>query len=75
MLIRRPERFKASEITDEKLYVGRRAFIAGCAAVVLTPGGPAEAVQPPPPGAPLPAGRNDAFSLKEAPTKWEAATT
>src|SRR3989449_5205662 len=75
MLIRQPERFTASEITDEKLYLGRRAFIAGCAAVALTPGGEAEAVQPPPPGPPLAATRHDALSLKEAPTKWEAATT
>jgi sulfoxide reductase catalytic subunit YedY len=75
MLIRRPERFKASEITDAKLYLGRRAFIAGCAAAALTPGGEAEAVQPPPPGPALAATRNDALSLKEAPTKWEAATT
>ncbi len=75
MLIRQPERFTASEITDEKLYLGRRAFIAGCAAVALTPGGEAEAVQPPPPGPPLAATRHDARSLKEAPTKWEAATT
>ena len=75
MLIRQPERFTASKITDEKLYLGRRAFIAGCAAVALTPGGEAEAVQPPPPGPPLAATRHDALSLKEAPTKWEAATT
>ena len=33
MLIRQPERFTASEITDEKLYLGRRAFIAGCAEI------------------------------------------
>jgi sulfoxide reductase catalytic subunit YedY len=32
-------------------------------------------VQPAPQGAPLPSTRNEALSLKDTPTKWEAATT
>jgi len=74
MLIRPPARFKDSEITDERLYLDRRTFIAGTAALAAA-GCQAEAIQPAPQGAPLPATRNDALSLKEPPTKWEAATT
>jgi sulfoxide reductase catalytic subunit YedY len=74
MLIRRAERFRSSEITDERLYLDRRAFIAGAAAVMVT-GCQAEAVAPAAQGAPLPATRNEALSLKEPPTKWESATT
>jgi sulfoxide reductase catalytic subunit YedY len=74
MLIRRAERFTSSEITDERLYLDRRAFIAGAAAVMVT-GCQAEAVAPAAQGAPLPATRNEALGLKEPPTKWESATT
>jgi sulfoxide reductase catalytic subunit YedY len=73
-LIRRAERFPASQITDERLYLSRRAFIAGGAAAVVT-AGVAEAVQPAPLGSPLAAKRHEAVSLKEPPTKWESATT
>jgi sulfoxide reductase catalytic subunit YedY len=75
MLIRRVERFRASEITDEHLYLSRRAFIVGGAVAALGAGTAEAAVQPAPQGAPLPGPRNDALSLKEAPTKWESATT
>ncbi|MGH7326512.1 MAG: protein-methionine-sulfoxide reductase catalytic subunit MsrP [Candidatus Rokuibacteriota bacterium] len=76
MLIRGPERFKASEITDERLYLNRRAFIAGAAALLAgCDTQVAAACAPPTPGAALEARRNDVASLKEAPTKWEAATT
>ncbi|HSF04173.1 MAG TPA: protein-methionine-sulfoxide reductase catalytic subunit MsrP [Methylomirabilota bacterium] len=74
MLIRRAERFRSSEITDERLYLDRRAFMAGAAAVLVT-GCQAEAVAPAAQGAPLSATRNEALSLKEPPTKWESATT
>jgi sulfoxide reductase catalytic subunit YedY len=74
MLIRRAERFTSAEITDERLYLDRRAFIAGAAAVMIT-GCQAEAVTPAAQGAPLPATRNEALSLKEPLTKWESATT
>jgi sulfoxide reductase catalytic subunit YedY len=77
MLIRRAERFPASAITDEARYLDRRAFMAAAAAAVLAgcDVGRAEACKPAPLGAALPAPRNDALSLKEPPTKWEAATT
>jgi sulfoxide reductase catalytic subunit YedY len=69
-----PPRFKSSEITDERLYLNRRAFMAGTAALALG-GSEAVAAPPPAPLAPLPAARNGAFSLKEPPTKEESATT
>jgi sulfoxide reductase catalytic subunit YedY len=76
MLIRRAERFKASEITDEALYLNRRVFMTGAAALLAGCDiGRAEACKPAPLGPPLAATRNEALSLKEPPTKWEAATT
>ena len=74
MLIRHAPRFPSSEITPERRYLDRRTFLAGAGALVL---GAAEAGAAPavPQGAPLKAARNDAFSLKEAPTKLESATT
>jgi sulfoxide reductase catalytic subunit YedY len=74
MLIQPAPRFKSSEITDEKLYLRRREFIAGTAAVMLA-GCQVDAAQAPPQGAPLPAPRNDKFSVKDPLTKWESATT
>ncbi len=69
-------RFKASDITDETLYLNRRAFITGAAALAAGAcTGGAEGVQPPPPGAPLAASRNEALSLKEQPTDYKHATT
>jgi len=75
MLIRRGQRFKASEITDERLVLDRRAFITG--AVVALAGSAADVHAAPTPAqtAPLPATRNDAFSVKDSPTKWESVTT
>ena len=74
MLIRHAPRFPSSEITPERLYLDRRTFLAGAGALLL---GAADAGAAPavPQGAPLKATRNDAFSLKEAPTKFESATT
>jgi sulfoxide reductase catalytic subunit YedY len=74
MLIRRADRFTSADITDEKLFLRRREFIAGAAAVLVA-GCQAEAVSPAPEGAPLPGTRNDALSVKEPPTKWKDATT
>ncbi|MBI3637729.1 MAG: protein-methionine-sulfoxide reductase catalytic subunit MsrP [Candidatus Rokubacteria bacterium] len=73
-------KFRSSEITDEALYLNRRAFIAGAAtlagAAALGIDGPAEAATPAPPApGPLAATRNAAVSLNEAPTKYESATT
>ncbi len=73
MLIRRAPRFRASEITPEAVYLNRRAFMVGLGALALAPAG-AEGSTPPA-GAPLKAARNAAFSLGEAATKFESATT
>lgn len=77
MLIRRAARFKASEITDEALYLRRREFIAGGAAALVGGCGRAEAVSAPKPEslAPLPAPRNERLSVREPWTRWEHATT
>jgi sulfoxide reductase catalytic subunit YedY len=81
MLIRRPEPFAPSEITDEALYLRRREFIVGAAAVaaatLATGCTRTEAAPAPKPEslAPLSARRNEAFSVKDTPTKWESATT
>jgi len=77
MLIQRAPRFKSSEITDPKLYVRRREFIAGAAALALAPLGlrPGEADAKTPSGAPLKATRNAAVSSAEPPTDFQSATT
>jgi sulfoxide reductase catalytic subunit YedY len=77
MLIRRAPQFASSEITSERLYLDRRAFIlAGTGALVVGgfEGAP-EAAPTVPQGSPLKAPRNDSVSVKEAPTKFESATT
>jgi len=73
MLIRRAPDIKSSEITDEKLYLNRRSFLIGAAALALAPSG--TAVAAPPGGQPLPAKRNPAFALEDGPTKFESVTT
>src|SRR5262249_8203053 len=76
MLIRRAERFTASDVTDEKLYLHRREFIAGgAAALALSVCDVGNAAAPPPAGAPLKAEHIDALSVKDTPTKFESATT
>ena len=80
MLIRRAPDIKSSEITDETLYLNRRSFLMGAAALALTPSGAAVVPQPaaggpPPAGQPLPAKRNPAFALEDGPTKLESVTT
>ncbi|MBI2527495.1 MAG: protein-methionine-sulfoxide reductase catalytic subunit MsrP [Candidatus Rokubacteria bacterium] len=72
MLIRRAGRFKASEITPPQLYLQRRAFMVGAAALVLAPAG---ATAAPPAGQALKAPRNAALSRSESPTAFESATT
>jgi sulfoxide reductase catalytic subunit YedY len=74
MLIRRAPRFRSSEITPERVYLDRRAFIGGAGALLLG-AGMADAEAAPPQGQPLKAARNEPFSVKEAPTKFESATT
>jgi len=77
MLIRRAPRFKSSEITDEKLYLRRREFISGAAAVALAPLalGVAGAGAKTAAGAPLKATKNATFSSAEPPTDFQSATT
>jgi sulfoxide reductase catalytic subunit YedY len=73
MLIRRAPMFRASDITDYRLYLNRREFMVGAAALALWPERVAAAAAPA--GPPLKAGRNEAFSTSDKPTKFEAATT
>ena len=74
MLIKRAPIFKASEITDPKLYFNRREFMVGAAALALWPVGAAAAATAPP-GTPLKAARSQAFSVSDPATKFESATT
>ena len=46
MLIKRGAGFRGSEITDHRLYLDRRAFMAGAAALVLAPSGAGAAAPP-----------------------------
>jgi len=73
MLIRRAPRFAASEITDPKLYLSRRELMSGAAAALVLAPGLGSAATPALPS--LAATRNAAFSLNEAQTKVEAATS
>ena len=82
MLIRRAPMFRSSEITDEKLYMNRRRFIAGAAALGLAGGAVTDALlaqlaegAKEPTGAPLKATRNPAFVNPDTPTKFEDAST
>ena len=82
MLIRRAPTFRSSEITPERLYLSRRRFIAGAAALGLAGGAVSEALladlaeaAKAPAGAPLKAARNEKLSLNETHTKIEDATT
>src|SRR3990172_7602673 len=75
MLIKRAPMFKASEITDPTLYVTRRNFMLGAAALTMWPSGVAIAAAAPSAGQALKASRNSVFSLTEAATKFESATT
>jgi len=72
MLIRRATRLTSNDITDRTVYLNRREWMVGAAALALMPGESAAAT---PPGQALKATRNEALSRKEPPTKFEAATT
>ena len=72
MLIRQAPRFRSSEITPEHVYLDRRSFMIGAAALALMP---AVAEANTPQGAPLKAPRNEAYKLDDAITKFESATT
>ena len=74
MLIREADRFTSSSVTDEKVYMNRRAFVAGAAALALAPA-IAEPAATPPELAPLSAAPNPAYKNPDAPTKFQDATT
>jgi len=75
MLIRRAPMFRESDVTNETVYLNRRAFMTGLGALALIgASADGEAAAPPEP-APLAATPNPAYRLSDAPTKWEEATT
>ncbi len=73
MLIRQAPDIKSSEITDFGVYLNRRSFMVGAAALALAPSRMASAA--PSPGQPLPAKRNEAFTVGDPPTKFDSVTT
>ena len=75
MLIRRAPMFKASEITDYRLYLNRRAFIVGAAALALAPRAASAGVATDAPaGKALQATKNAKFSITDTPTPFKDAT-
>lgn len=73
MLIRHTPDIAPSEITDYQLYLNRRSFLIGMAALALSP--TESAVAAPPAGDPLPATRNEQFTLEDRQTSFENITT
>jgi len=74
MLIKRAPMFKASEITDYRLYLNRREFMFGAAALALLPTA-AQAAQASAAGQPLAAKRNPDYVIGDKPTDFKSATT
>jgi methionine sulfoxide reductase catalytic subunit len=74
MLITHARDIAPSEITDYQVYLNRRSFLIGMAALVLTPTRSSAATAPPA-GTPLPAARNERFTLEDRPTSFENITT
>jgi sulfoxide reductase catalytic subunit YedY len=72
MLIKRGGDIKSGEITDQALYLNRRAFMVGAAALALVPGAAQAAA---PAGQALPATRNPAFDIADALSKFQDAST
>jgi sulfoxide reductase catalytic subunit YedY len=76
MLVRRGGRIRPSEITDERLYVNRRAFLetvgVGAAAAALVP--VHSGASPAPAQESLPAAKKSAFSTIEPLNSWEDVT-
>ena len=66
MLVKRAGGFKWSDVTPYAVYLNRRAFMLGAAAVALAPR--IGAAAPPPAGAALKATPNAAYRLEETPT-------
>ena len=73
MLIRRAPDITSSEITDFQVYLNRRSFLLGAAALALAPSGAAAAAAPA--GPPLKAPRNQTFTVADPPTDLESITT
>jgi sulfoxide reductase catalytic subunit YedY len=73
MLIRHAPDIAPSEITDYQLYLNRRSFLIGMTALALSP--TRSAVAAPPAGEPLPAARNERFTLEDPSTPLESITT
>jgi len=73
MLIRRAPDIKSSEITDFQLYLNRRSFLIGVAAMALAPSGRSAAAVSA--GEPLKAKRNEKFAVPDAPTTLKSITT
>jgi len=73
MLIKRALDIKSSEITDFQLYLDRRSFLIGVAAMALAPSGPATADVSA--GEPLKAKRNERFTVEDPPTTIKSITT
>ncbi len=73
MLIRHAPDMKTSEITDFHLYLNRRSFLLGMAALALAPSMPAAAAVPA--GERLKATRNERFTVADPPTTFESITT
>ena len=75
MLIKFRPMLKESEVTDQRLYLNRREFMAGAAALALAPS-LAEAAAPagPATGQPLQATKNEKFRITDPPTPFKDAT-
>jgi methionine sulfoxide reductase catalytic subunit len=75
MLIKRAPMFKTSEITDYRLYLNRREFMVGAAALAVAPriasAAPAASA---PAGKALQATKNEKFSIMDKPTPFKDAT-
>ncbi len=75
MLIKRAPMFKESDITSHRLYLNRRVFMAGAAALALAPRvASAGAAANAPAGQALQATKNAKFSLADTPTTFKDAT-
>ena len=73
MLIKRAPDIRSSEITDFQLYLDRRSFLIGMAAMAVAPSGPAAVAASA--GEPLKAKRNERFAVEDAPTTLKSITT
>jgi sulfoxide reductase catalytic subunit YedY len=73
MLIGRGGGFKGAEITPPDVYLNRRAFVLGAAALALAPGDAQAAT--PAAGQPLKAAPNPAYKLQEPLTPFKDVTT